>query len=107
MSKIDVQEIVVDGETYVKRSSIQQVPKGTRAVVVVDRGFIFAGNVTESNGRIYLDDAIHVFSWNKGGFSQVVADPKKAEADLRPCSRVDVPKDSEVFRMPVSENWGK
>ena len=108
MSKIDVQEIVVDGETYVKRSSVPFLPKGQRVVLVVDRGWIFAGDLTEDNGRVFLDNALHVFKWEQGGFSQVVADPKKAKADLRALStRVDVPAASEVFRVPVAADWGK
>ena len=80
---------------------------GKRAVVVVDRGWIFAGDVTEENGRIYLDRAVWVFRWDSVGFAAVVADPKKAKADIRPLSnRVDIPRDAEVFRMPVGDNWG-
>ena len=108
MTKVDVQEIVVEGETYVKRSSVQSLPKGPRVVLVVDRGWIFAGDLTEENGRLYLDDAVWVFRWEAVGFAAVVADPRKAKADLRPLStRVDVPAASEVFRLPVPANWGK
>jgi hypothetical protein len=108
VSKLDVQEIVVDGETYVKRSAAQALPKGPRVVLVVDRGWIFAGDLTEENGRIFLDNALHVFKWEVGGFSQCVADPVKAKADLRKLTtRVDVPAASEVFRVPVAADWGK
>jgi len=101
MTKVDVQEIVVDGETYVKRSSVAQVPTGPRVVLVVDRGWVFAGDLTEVDGRIYLDNAVHVFSWS-GGWALLLSDPVKAKADLRPLStRVDVPCPSEVFRHPV------
>jgi hypothetical protein len=107
MTKLDVQEIVVDGETYVKRSAIAAVPSGPRVVLVVDRGWIFAGDLTEENGRIYLDNALHVFKWETGGFSQCIENPTKAKADLRPLSsRVDVPASSEVFRIPVPATWG-
>lgn len=107
MTKLDVQEIVVDGETYVKRSSVAQVPVGPRVVLVVDRGWVFAGDLSEDNGRVYLDNALHVFSWSNG-FAQLLADPTKAKADLRKLtSRVDVPAASEVFRCPVPEGWGK
>lgn len=108
MTKVDVQEIVVDGETYVKRSSVQVLPKGARAVVVVDRGWIFAGDVTEENGRIYLDNAVWVFRWDSIGFASVVENPKQKGVDIRPVkARVDIPAASEVFRLPVPENWGR
>lgn len=97
-----MKEIVVDGVKFV-----QATPSGKRAIVVVDRGWIFAGDVTEENGRIYLDRAVWVFGWKSVGFAAVVADPKKAGADIRPLStRVDVPEGAEVFRLPVDDNWG-
>lgn len=107
MTKVDAQEIVVDGETYVKRSAVAQVPKGTRAVVVVDRGWVFAGDVTEENGRVYLDNAVWVFRWESIGFDGMLKDPKSAKVTLRALTtRVDIPASSEVFRVPVAENWG-
>ena len=97
-------EIVVNGETYVKATA---APTGNRAVVVVDRGWIFAGDVTEEGGRIYLDRAVWVFRWESVGFASVVADPVGSKADIRKMStRVDLPSDAELFRLPVSDNWG-
>jgi len=40
--------VQIDGITYRREGQ-----HGNRAVVVVDRGWIFAGDVTEENGRIY------------------------------------------------------
>ena len=95
-------EIEINGETYRKVE-----PNGKRAVVVIDRGWIFAGDVTDANGRIYLDRAVWVFRWESVGFMAVVEDPKKSKADLRPMSkRVDFPADAEIFRIPVDDNWG-
>ncbi len=96
------ERITVDGIEY------QAVkPNGKRIVLVVDRGWIFAGDVTEENGRIYLDRAVWVFRWESVGFAAVVEDPKKAKADIRKLStRVDVPADAEIFRLPVGDSWG-
>jgi hypothetical protein len=101
-------KITVNGVEYVRADQAPAaLPNGNRAVVVVDRGWIFAGDVTEENGRIYLDRAVWVFRWDSVGFVAVVEDPKKAKADIRKLStRVDIPEGAEVFRMPVSENWG-
>ena len=97
-----MEQLIINGELYVRAGS-----PGTRHVLVVDRGWIFAGDLSEENGRIYLDRAVWVFRWESVGFSAVVADPKKAKADIRPMStRVDVPRDAEVFRLPVPEDWG-
>jgi hypothetical protein len=97
-------EIVVNGEKYIK---VVPPVSGRRVVLVVDRGWIFAGDLTEENGRIFLDRAVWVFRWESVGFAAVVADPVASKADLRRMStRVDVPVDAEVFRLPVCDTWG-
>lgn len=83
-----------------------KVKIGTRAVIVVDRGWVFAGNVTRENGRIYLSKALHVFKWESVGFSGMIDNPKKAKADLRTVADVDIPGGSEIFCVPVSDDWG-
>ena len=94
--------ITVDGIEY---RAVR--PTGKRVVLVVDRGWIFAGDLTEENGRIYLDRAVWVFRWQSVGFAAVVEDPVAAKADIRRMpTRVDVPADAEVFRLPVLDNWG-
>jgi hypothetical protein len=75
----------------------------TRAVVVVDRGWIFAGDVTRENGRIRLSRALHVFRWESIGFAKMV---ETAQADLRPIADVEMPADAEIFCVPVSDTWG-
>ena len=97
-------EIEINRTKYIKAPI---APTGKRAVVVVDRGWIFAGDVTEENGRIYLDRAVWVFRWEGVGFAAVVEDPKKAKADIRKMStRVDLPSEAELFRLPVCDSWG-
>jgi hypothetical protein len=101
-----MEKIIINGVEYVP-AAMQQLHSGTRAVVVVDRGWIFAGDVSEENGRIYLDRAVWVFRWERVGFAAVVANPEASGADLRPLStRVDLPSGSEVFRLPVAADWG-
>ena len=101
-----METIEINGETYIKASSLPPVkptPTGTRAVIVVDRGWIFAGDVTRENGRIKLSRALHVFKWDAIGFAKVI---ETAKADLRPIADVDIPADAEIFAVPVPDNWG-
>lgn len=77
---------------------------GPRAVIVVDRGWIFAGDVREENGRIYLTRAVWVFRWESVGFAAVIND--SAKADIRKISDLDIPSGSEIFRVPVNDGWG-
>lgn len=93
-------EITVNEIEYVRKHK----QACNRAVVVVDRGWVFAGDVVEEEGRIRLARALHVFSWTKG-FSAMISDPKD-DVDLRPCADVDIPCDAEIFRVPVGEDWG-
>lgn len=80
--------------------------KSKRCVVVVDRGWIFAGDVNERAGRIRLSRCVWVFRWSSIGFAAMLAEPKRSEVDLRPCADVDIPSDAEIFRVPVGASWG-
>lgn len=99
MSKPEM--IKIDEVTYVRADSR---PAGSRAVVVVDRGWIFAGDVTRKDGRIYLSNAVWLFRWSSIGFDGVLKEPKKAE--IRKIDDVDIPAQSEVFCVPVKDGWG-
>ncbi len=41
-----MKSVIIDGVNY-----IEEVARGNRAVVVVDRGWIFAGDVYNENGK--------------------------------------------------------
>lgn len=97
----------VDDVLYVRAEDAAPAVPGKRAVVVVDRGWIFAGDVTESNGRITLSRAVHVFRWESIGFDGMIADPKSSKVLLKKLSApVDIPAGAEIFRIPVSDEWG-
>ncbi len=98
-----MQNVIINGVEYAPVTK----QTGTRAVVVVDRGWIFAGDMKRENGRIYLSNALHVFKWESVGFAGMIADTSKAKADLRPIADVDIPEGAEVFCVPVSDNWGR
>lgn len=108
MSETNINELSVNGVAYVRKDSVAAPqPNGKRAVVVVDRGWIFAGDVTEENGRIYLDRAVWVFRWEGIGFDGVVDNPKSPKAVIKPLKhRVDLPAEAELFRVPVGDSWG-
>ena len=99
-----VSQIQINGVDYIRADSLPaDRPNGNRAVVVVDRGWIFAGDVTRENGRIRLSRALHVFKWESIGFAKMI---ETAKADLRPIANVDLHEGAEIFCVPVSENWG-
>lgn len=98
------ESIMIDEVKYVRADSVAIKPTGNRAIIVVDRGWIFAGDVTRENGRIKLSRAVHVFKWIDVGFAGMIDNIKKA--DIRKISDVDIPEDAEIFCVPVSETWG-
>lgn len=98
---MSAKDVVIDGITYTP------VRTGNRCVVVVDRGWVFAGDVSEANGRIRIDRAVWVFRWESIGFDGVIANPKNSKVTLKPMANpIDLPADAEIFRVPVIENWG-
>jgi hypothetical protein len=93
--------------TTININGIEYTPvksNGNRAIIVVDRGWIFCGDVTRENGRIKLSRAIHVFKWESVGFAGMIEDTSKA--DLRKITDVDIPETAEIFCVPVSDDWG-
>lgn len=99
--------ITINDVEYTPVAEAQQQVRGNRAVIVVDRGWIFAGDVTRENGRIRLDRAVWVFSWETIGFDGVIANPKSERVIIKPMPNgVDLPEGAEIFCVPVSEDWG-
>lgn len=98
------EKITLNGIEYIKASdAIAERPSGTRAVVVVDRGWIFAGDVTREDGRIKLSRAVWVFAWKVIGFAKMIETEK---ADLRPIADIDLPAGAEIFSVSVHDSWG-
>lgn len=94
-----IQTITINGVDYAPVK-----PTGSRAVVVIDRGWIYAGDVTRINGRIKLSRCVWVYRWSGCGFNSVIDDPSKAE--IKNHADIDIPEGAEIFSVPVSDNWG-
>jgi hypothetical protein len=81
--------------------------KMSRAVVVIDRGWIFAGDIKRENGRIKLGRAVHIVRWESVGFDGVISNPKSSKVTIKPMPNgVDIPEGAEIFCVPVSDGWG-
>lgn len=105
MSKPD--SITIDDVKFVRADSVEVKPTGNRCVVVIDRGWIMAGDLTEQDGRILLSRAVHVFNWAEIGFDGMLANPKSPKVKLKKMpTAVDFPEGAEIFRCPVEQNWG-
>ncbi len=86
---------------------VSSVPKGPRAIYVVDRGWIFAGDASETpDGHVRLDRAVWLFRWESIGFAAAIRDWKSGKVDVRSVDPVEIPKNSIVFRVPCEADWG-
>jgi hypothetical protein len=104
-----LQSIEVNGVVYVPADSSATIPSGDRHVVVIDRGWIVAGNVTKDDvtQELIVSNAIHVFRWESIGFSGVLENPKSSKVTLKTLPYpVKVPQGSVIFTIPVPQDWG-
>ena len=99
--------MMIDDVKYVRADSVQKPVTGNRAVVVIDRGWIFAGDVEEKDGRVLIHNALWVFKWSSVGFDGVIDNPGSKSVTIKKMNKtVDIPKGAEVFRVPVPDAWG-
>ena len=106
--------VVIDGENYVRESKVTTAPRveGSRRVVVVDRGWVYAGDVEREDmgdlGPVLrLTRAVWVFRWSSIGFDGVLRQPKSEKVDIRKLAHdVEIPVASVMFSVPVDDSWG-
>jgi hypothetical protein len=103
--------IEINGVTYAPvGSGSNTLPTGNRHVVVIDRGWIVAGDVStdEVTNELIVSNAIHVFRWESIGFAGVLKNPKDSKVTLMDLPYpVKVPQGSVIFTIPVPQTWGK
>lgn len=64
-SKIDVQEIVVDGETYVKKSTVCPVVDVDYCIIRTERAGVHAGTLVRREGQeVELANARRLWYWD-------------------------------------------
>lgn len=109
MTDTPSQVVKINGVTYVPETDPDPaaLPAGDRAVFVIDRGFIYAGDWSLSDGQYTLTNAVNLRRYESIGFEGVLADPKSAKATIVPTPYpVIVPAGSVLFRIPVPQGWG-
>ncbi len=102
-------KITINGITYVPEGSGQTLPSGNRNVLVIDGGWIYAGDMSydESTKEYTLSNAVWVFRWESVGFDGVLKDPKNKNVTIKKMDHCPViPERSLIYRVPVEANWG-
>ena len=103
------QVLEINGVRYVPETAAGPtvLPASDRAVFVLDRGFIYAGNWTLENGQYTLHSAVNLRRYESIGFEGVLADPNSSKATIIPVPYpVLFPLGSVLFMIPVPNNWG-
>jgi hypothetical protein len=103
-TKTELNEVEINGVKYVRETAPK--PNGNRAVVVLDRGWIYAGDIEERDGRVYLSRVVWLFRWSSVGFDGAIANPGSEKVTIKPHADLNYPADVELFRVPVSDDWG-
>ena len=97
--------ITIDGVDY---APVTLPSTGNRHLVVLDRGWIFVGNLTKApNGGYCLTHAQNVRSWGKNGFGGLTKDPKAAEVKVDDCSGLMFDESAVIFTVPVPDDWNE
>jgi hypothetical protein len=87
------------------RESVCMGDEKGRNIVVLDRGWIFVGDLKRVDGGYLLTNASNIRSWQKGGFGALTNSPDEADAKLDPCKPIWFRERSMLFYVPVGEGW--
>jgi hypothetical protein len=78
---------------------------GSRCIVVLDRGWIFVGDLTIDGTTHTLTPVQNIRNWKQGGFGGLTRSAKASGATLDACEDITYDRLAEVFRVPVGEDW--
>ena len=79
---------------------------GDRHIVVLDRGWIFVGDLSQDEHDIFtITNCKNVRKWNKGGFGLLSQSATKAEAVLDDCVPIRFEKSARILVVPVAGDW--
>ena len=95
----------------VQTDSSTDAPKtpstGSRAIVVLDRGWIFVGDLATEGGVTTLSNCANLRKWSGGGFGGMVLSPKTSSVVLDPCANVIFDAGAPIFTVPVADDWNE
>ena len=102
--------IKIDDVEYVRRDLHEQAPSGDRHIVVLQRGFIFVGNLDKSNApEFVLTDAYNVRRWGtSSGLGELADKGPLTNTKLDKATAVKFHELTVVLMIPCNEsNWKK
>ena len=79
--------------------------EGDRHLVVLDKGFIFAGNLSKKDDVYTLTNCFNVRKWSTGGFGGLSKSANESGATLDPSAPIRFEPRAMVFCVPISGDW--
>lgn len=97
-------EIKINNEVYVPKSSIKDTKPTKKQIVVLDRGWIVVGDVTKSGDYVHINNASVIRRWGtKEGLGELAENGPQSETKLDKCPSCQVHKLSVVMLMNCNE----
>ena len=79
--------------------------EGDRHLVVLDRGWIFAGDMSLKDNVYTVVNCKNVRKWGKGGFGALTKSASLAGATLDECEPIRFKSSALIFAVPIAEDW--
>lgn len=99
--------VTLNGIEYVRADSVLETPKGDRRLVIIDRGWMIAGDVEERDGMLYLHRPVMLAKFSGTWLDGAISDPQSSDVTLKKLpGPAEVPFAAVLFRIPVSVDWG-
>ena len=102
-----MKEITINNEIYIKKSEIAGYQPSPIQIVVLHRGWIVVGNVSEKEGKTYIQNASVIRVWGTTkGLGELAEKGKTEKTILDKCPDVSTKTDNVVLVMNCNqENW--
>ena len=79
---------------------------GDRHIVVLDRGWIFVGNILQDENGVYtVVNCKNIRKWSSGGFGGLSKSAKLSGAVLDDCDPIRFNARTMVFCVPIGDDW--
>jgi len=102
-----MKEITINNETYIKKSEIAEYQPSPFQIVVLHRGWIVVGNVSEKEDKTYIQNASVIRKWGTTqGLGELAEKGKTETTILDKCPDVSTETDNVILVMNCNqENW--
>lgn len=89
-TKINVEEVVIDGSTYVKKDSFLKSPNytGDIKIVVLQRGWIYIGRFSRNGNDCKLNNAYCIRTWGTTKGLQELVNGATSNTKLDKCEGI-------------------